>query len=187
MAIKREKQEFLNQNSYLYFGRISFHKRLDLVILACLKLGRKLKIAGAASLDLELKALQKIVSDFEVKNPEKKGLVEFLGRVSDKKRDELMANSRAFLFPTKEDFGIVSIEVFASGMPIIAYKAGGSLEYVKPNQNGIFFEEQTVESLMTAILKFETQKNWDIKTIKSSSQDFSDQIFSQKIQEVLQI
>lgn len=187
LAIKREKTETLEQNPYLYFGRISFHKRLDLVILACLELGRKLKIAGGASLYSEFKALQKIVTDFELKNPEKKSLIEFLGRVSDEQRDQLLQTSRAFLFPTKEDFGIVSIEAFAAGMPIVAYQDGGALEYVKPNQNGIFFEKQTVESLKQGILEFEAQKDWNTEIIKSTSRDFSAQKFVLEIKKALEI
>lgn len=122
--------ETLNEDFYYYFGRVSFHKRLDLPILACLKLGRKLKISGVSAFAGEMDKLKKLVSDFEILNPDKKGLVEFLGRLENQRRDWYLQRCKGFIFPAKEDFGIAPVEVLASGTPIIAFGQGGSLEYV---------------------------------------------------------
>ena len=126
-----------SEDYYYYFGRISFHKRLDLTILACLYLGKKLKICGASAFPAEMEKLKNLVLDFESKNLRKIGLVEFLGRLDNDKRDLYLQHCRGFIFPAKEDFGIAPVEVLASGTPIIAYKAGGALEYVieKKSQN----------------------------------------------------
>ena len=127
---KVKNEEIQNEDFYYYFGRISFHKRLDLVILACLRLGRKLKICGATGFGPEMQKLQKLVSDFEKENPQKTGLVEFLGRLENVQRDAYLSRCRAFIFAAKEDFGIAPVEVLASGVPIIAFGMGGALEYV---------------------------------------------------------
>jgi glycosyltransferase involved in cell wall biosynthesis len=173
------------EDFYLCHGRISFHKRIDLAILACLHTGRKLKISGTAALQQQTDQLQKIVTDYEKTHPESKNLIEFLGRTTDEEVVELITSCKAFLFPGKEDFGITPIEVLAAGVPIIAYQAGGALEYIEQNVNGIFFQEQTVEDLTKAINEFETIQNWDTDKIKNSSKPFSGEIFIQNIQRIV--
>ncbi len=171
------KMSEMGDEFYLCHGRISFHKRIDLAIAACLRLGKKLKIGGAAGFQKEMDDLVKIVTDFESKNPDKKGLVEFLGRTTDEQYLDLLASCKSFLFPGKEDSGMTPIEVLAAGVPVIAYQAGGALEYIQDDQNGIFFPHQEVDSLVEAILKFESKKDWDLQKIKESSIPFSAENF----------
>lgn len=172
---------------YFSFGRISFHKRIDLIIQTCLEMDRRLIIAGTTALKIEMTKLKKIISDFKQKNPDKKAQVEFVGRVSDQELEKYLAKCRAFLFPGKEDFGIAPVEALAAGVPVIAYQAGGALEYVKENQNGVFFAKQGVESLKQAILKFEkleAEKSFKEVEIKNSAKDFSEQAFLDRFNEL---
>ena len=83
------------------------------------------------------------------------GKVKFVGRVGDVELRELYAKCRAVIFPSHEDYGIVPIEAQASGKGVIAYGRGGALETVVENQTGVFFGEQTVESVVDAIVAFE--------------------------------
>jgi glycosyltransferase involved in cell wall biosynthesis len=181
--IKRKPE--LIQDFYLCHGRVSFHKRIDLAIETCLKLNRRLKISGTSALESQMSDLRKIVTDYEVVNPQSKGLVEFLGRTTDEEIKILMSQCRGFLFPGKEDFGITPIEVLAAGVPIVAYQAGGALEYVEESVNGVFFDEQRVESLTNAILKFEKVSNWNIDAIKNSSKAFGGDIFVENIKKLV--
>ena len=71
--------------------------------------------------------------------------VEFLGRVSDDERDELLSGARALLFPGEEDFGIVPVEAQAAGVPVIAYGVGGAGETVLDGRTGVLFAEQSAE------------------------------------------
>jgi glycosyltransferase involved in cell wall biosynthesis len=166
---------------YFSHGRISFHKRIDLAIKACLRMGRKLKISGQAGFQKEMDDLKQIVVDFEQQNPDKKGLIEFLGRTTDEQCNQLFSECKAFLFPGKEDAGIAPIEAFASGVPVIAYEAGGALEYLLDGTNGVFFSEQTLESLVNAIQRFEKMPNLDESVIKESSKPFSSEKFVAQI------
>ena len=173
------------EDFYLCHGRISFHKRIDLAILACLQLGRKLKISGISALDKQMQDLQKLVDDAVAIDSTKEGLIEFLGRTTDDQAFELIAGARAFLFPGKEDFGISPIEMLAAGVPLIAYQAGGALEYVKDGVNGVFFENQTVEDLVEAILRFETLPKFDEQAIRGSSKAFGSQPFEMAIRKLI--
>ena len=87
--------------------------------------------------------------------------IEFLGRVDDGELAALYAQCRAFLFAADEDFGLVPLEAQSYGRPVIAYGHGGPLETVRgstadgDDRTGVYFAEQTVESLMEAISSFE--------------------------------
>ena len=50
------------------------------------------------------------------------------------------------------------LEAMASGRPVIAYKAGGALESVIGGMTGIFFEKQSVDSLVEAVKKIDEKK-----------------------------
>jgi glycosyltransferase involved in cell wall biosynthesis len=182
---------FHNQNTiketefYLCHGRISFHKRIDLAINACLDLGINLKISGTSGLPQDMVDLQKIIDDCENEFPNKKGLIELLGRTSDGQVLDLITNCKGFIFPGKEDFGIAPVEMLSAGVPLLAYKAGGALEYVEDGVNGVFFTEQTVESLKEGIINFEKISSWDTDKIKNSVKIFDEENFATKINELL--
>ena len=180
-----ERKPELIEDFYLCHGRISFHKRIDLAIEVCLKLNRKLVISGTSVLESQTRDLQKIVTEFEDINPQSKGLIQFLGRTTDEDIKVLMTQCKGFLFPGKEDFGITPVEVLAAGVPIIAYQAGGALEYIKDGVNGLFFTDQSVASLYTAIEKFEKIESWNIQKIKDSSKPFSGEIFIENIKKLV--
>jgi glycosyltransferase involved in cell wall biosynthesis len=126
---------------YLFFGQLTGYKRADIAIEACVESGRKLVVAGAGKKDM--------------KKYEKTGLVTFKGRVSDEEIGGLFSSARALLFPGIEDFGIIPVEANAAGCPVIAYRDGGALETVKENVTGLFFDEQTPQSLIAAMERFE--------------------------------
>jgi glycosyltransferase involved in cell wall biosynthesis len=170
---------------YLCHGRISFHKRIDLAIRASMELDRKLLISGTSALPQEMKNLQSIIDEFEFNHPTKKGLIKFLGRTTDEQINELISTCKALIFPGKEDFGIAPVEILSAGVPLIAYKAGGAMEYVKEGINGIYFMEQTVESLKQGILDFENITNWNENEIRESAKKFDEKVFIEKIESLL--
>jgi glycosyltransferase involved in cell wall biosynthesis len=131
---------------YLFFGQLAGYKRADIAIEACIAKGRKLVIAGAGE-------------EKEIKKYRKTGLITFTGRISDAEVSDLFSRARALLFPGIEDMGLVPIEANAAGCPVIAYRKGGALDTVKENVTGIFFDEQTPQSLAEAIEKFETTES----------------------------
>lgn len=157
---------------FLCVSRLQEYKRIDLAIQACMKLGVKLKIIGDGPDKEKLKSMA---------GPN----VEFLGRASDDVMKECYAKCRAFLFPGEEDFGITPLESMASGRPVIAYGKGGALETVVHGKTGLFFKEQTVESLIEAMQKFETM-TFDKAELRRHAEEFDDEVFKRKIKEFIE-
>ena len=95
-----------------------------------------------------------------------------------------LSNSNAFIFPSVEPFGIAPVEALAAGCPVIALNAGGAKDYIKDGENGILFDEQTVDSLAAAIERFRTLQ-FDRQKISKSANRFSRDEFNRKIRELV--
>lgn len=154
------------EDYYLYAGRLISHKRADIVINACKKLRKKLVVCGDG---LERENLQEL--------PDKD--IVFTGRVSDHQLNELYSNCKALLFPSDEDFGLVPVEAQACGRPVIAYRSGGALETVIEGETGVFFDEQTEDSLIDAIQHFESM-SFDSRRIRENAMNFDISVFREK-------
>jgi len=154
---------------FLAVARFLPYKKIDLAIRAFNKLGWSLKIIGDGP---ERKRLQKLANSN----------IEFLGLVDEKMLQDYYARCCAFVFPQEEDFGISAVEAMSSGRPVVAYRGGGALEIIKENETGIFFEQQSVESLIGALKKFKPEDFNPIK-IRQYALQFDKEIFKQKISE----
>ncbi len=139
-------------------------KKLDLAVQACNNLGLNLVIVGQGPETSRLKSLAGPATTFD-------------SNITDAQLDQYIAESDALIFPSLEDFGIVPVEAMASGLPVIAYKAGGALDYVVEGKTGMFFDKQTVNSLEQVLKKFDPKK-YDPKTIKKHAAKFSNEQFS---------
>ena len=95
------------------------------------------------------------------------------------------AGARALLFPGMEDFGIVPVEAQAAGTPVIAYGVGGARETVVEGETGLFFAEQTVESLCSAIEEFEG-RTWTPERCRAQAARFAPAIFDRQMEAVLE-
>lgn len=127
---------------FLAVSRLVPYKRVDLAVAACTRLGLPLVVGGDGRDRARLEAMA---------GP----TVSFLGRVPDDDLPDLMARCRAFIFPGLEDFGIAPVQAQAAGRPVIAFRGGGALDTVTGDKTGLFFDEQTVDSLCGALARFE--------------------------------
>jgi len=142
---------------YLAAGRMEPYKKIDLVLEAFTITGQPLIIAGSGSK----------FKDWKKRYPAKN--IKFLGRVSDEELRDLYQNAKAFVFPAKEDAGMMIVEAQSCGTPVIAYNDGGAKEFVKTGLTGVFFEEQTPKSLIKALQNFETMNFQTEKLVESSA------------------
>lgn len=146
---------------YLITGRHVSYKRIDLAIAACNALGRKLVITGEGPETARLRAHA---------GPS----VTFAGRCSFAELKRYYGECRAFLMPGEEDFGIAPVEAMASGRPVIAFGRGGATETVVAGKTGLFFQEQSAESLAEAMLAFEHQEEeFDSHAIRDHALGFA--------------
>ena len=163
---------------YLVVSALTPYKRVDLAVEACTRLGRRLVVVGSGPEERRLRALA---------GP----TVEMLGWRDDARIAELYAGCRALLFPPLEDFGITPLEAMASGRPVIAFGRGGARETVVPPgegeaPTGLFFERQTVEALVEAILRFEASAQlFEPKALRRRAEAFDRPLFRERIQTYL--
>jgi len=161
---------------YLFLGQLTSYKRADIAIDACIKSRRKIVVAGAG------------MNRNKKRKYEKSGLVSFLEKITDEKKAILFSEAKALLFPGIEDFGIVPIEANAGGCPVIAFRKGGALDTIQENVTGLFFDEQTPESLITTIEYYENHMDifTDRKKFTGHVQKFSKAVFKENIQRLIE-
>lgn len=157
---------------YLTVSRLISHKRVDLAVRACRILGRRLVVVGDGPEAPALRALG---------GPD----VTFAGLVDRPSLADLYAGCRALLFCSEEDYGLTPIEAQASGRPVIAYGAGGALETVTAGRSGIFFSEQSPDSLSEAIGRFEALE-FDPQDVRRAVGRFDVEPFLRDIRQFVQ-
>ena len=158
---------------YFVVSRLVGYKRFDLAVKACTELNKKLVVIGDGP---EKEKLEKMAGP----------TVQFLGRQPDEVVKKYMSECKALLFPGLEDFGIVPVEAQACGRPVICYGKGGVLDTVIDGETGVYFKEQTVESLKKAIKKFEKMK-FDKKKLREHSLLFSEENFKNNIKNYIDL
>jgi glycosyltransferase involved in cell wall biosynthesis len=126
------------QDYFAFVGRISPEKRLDRAIEIATACGTRLRVAAKVDPADQLYFEQRIRPLLD--NP----LVEWVGEIDDAQKNDFMGNARALLFPIDwpEPFGLVMIEAFACGTPVIAYDQGSVTEVVDDGVTGFIVSDQ---------------------------------------------
>jgi glycosyltransferase involved in cell wall biosynthesis len=157
-------------NDYVaYFGRIIQPKGVHLAIQAVLHYNQahpdnpvKLKIAGK-----HYAGHKKDSYWHEQVEPLLSGAISYVGFINDtKEKRDFLGNAQALIVPSlfQEPFGMVSIEAFACGTPVVALDSGalpevvhdGKTGYIIPKSyaaDGTVDETQTISHLAEALTK----------------------------------
>ena|SRR3569833_2081142 len=159
------------RSGFVAAGRQTPYKRLDLAVKTCSQLGLPLTVIGNGP---DHDRLVKVAGSS----------VRFETSASDEEVVNYFASAAGFIFPGIDDFGIVAVEALAAGTPVVAYKAGGALDYVQPGKTGEFFDEQTSASLAATLEKFEPAK-YDVDRISQAAEAFSPNMFRNKLMQFI--
>ncbi|MFD2563577.1 glycosyltransferase family 4 protein [Aquimarina rubra] len=159
------------------------YKKIDLIVEAFTKIKAKLIVIGDGP---DYKKIKKLCSDN----------IKLKGYLDTKEKSEILKKAKAFVFAAEEDFGIAPLEAQACGVPVIAFAKGGVLETIKgifvsegrvTDNTGVFYNKQTIESLLEAIQFFEENERYFNKgLIRKHAETFSRERFEEEIKETVQ-
>ncbi len=140
---------------FLYFGRLSQEKGIQLLINAFLKIAEDypnwdLKIAGEGPEYFKIAQLA-----------EENAQIQMLGQIKGKNLKSLINQSYAVVVPSlwPENFPYTVLESFALAKPVIAAKTGGLIEMLNQEKNGLLFKRADSEDLKEKLI-------WAIKHFK---------------------
>jgi glycosyltransferase involved in cell wall biosynthesis len=160
---------------YVTMGRQLPNKRFDLAVSACTTLDVPLKVYGNGPMHDELVALAGPTVSF---------YTDRFGDASDAALEEAINHAKGFIFPSDEDFGIVTVEALAAGAPVIGYRNGGTLDIVTDGETGVLFDNQTVEDVVEAIKRADTIQ-WFPSKLSRTATRFDAGLFATKLRKIV--
>ncbi len=156
--VRDQKEDF-----YFTASRFVPYKRIDLIVRAFARMpGRRLIVIGDGPDQAKIERAAGGSTN-----------IAFLGYQPQPVLRDHLQRARAFIFAAEEDFGIAPVEAQACGTPVIAYGRGGSLETVLEGRTGLFFHEQTEESLSAAVEAFERMPVFPAEVCRAHAEGFS--------------
>ena len=126
------------QNYFAFVGRICPEKRLDRAIEIAIACGVPLRIAA------KVDDVDQVYFDTHIKHLLSHPLIDYIGEIGEHQKNEFIGSARALLFPIDwpEPFGLVMIEAFACGTPVIAYRCGSVPEVMEHGVTGFVVDDQ---------------------------------------------
>ncbi len=162
-SVQAQKDDF-----YLTVSRLVPYKKVDLIVESFTQMpGKKLIVIGDGP-------------DFKKIRDKAGPNVTMMGHQPFAVLKQHLEHARAFVFAAEEDFGIAPVEAQACGTPVLAYGVGGARETVVEGETGLFFTEQTADSLKAAVAAFETGPHvFDPHHLRRHAERFSKERFQQ--------
>ena len=166
-SLVTEKEDY-----YLTASRLVPYKRIDMIVDAFANmLDKKLVVIGSGPEKEKIKA--KATPNIDV-----------IGYQDFDSLKGYMEKAKAFVFAAEEDFGIIVVEAMACGTPVIAGNFGGTSESVIDGKTGVLFPDQSVDSIISAVKKFEQiSGTLSYSEIRNHSEKFSRCTFEHNIKE----
>jgi glycosyltransferase involved in cell wall biosynthesis len=130
----------------VYLGRMSPEKRVDRAFEIARRSGMRLKVAAKIYPE-ERAYFDEVLAPLIRETP----LVEFVGEIDQRGRQELLAGAAGLLFPIEwpEPFGLVMIEAMACGTPVIGWRRGSVPEVVDEGVTG--FVVDAIDEAVSAV------------------------------------
>jgi glycosyltransferase involved in cell wall biosynthesis len=174
MTLREQKEDF-----YVTASRMVPYKRIDMIVKAFSQTPeRRLVVIGDGP---EMKKIKAVAGDN----------VTILGHQPLDVLVDHFQRARAFVFAAEEDFGISVVEAQACGTPVIAFGRGGALESVlglpRERPTGVFFDEQTPESLLAAVARFEQYSGlFDPRQCRRNAERFASEKFRNSLKSFIE-
>jgi len=150
---------------WLWVGQMTPYKRADLAVDAFNALGHPLLMVGDGEMAPALRRRAR-------------SNITIVPRLSFAELRRAYARCRALVFTPEEDFGLTPVEAMASGRPVLAYGRGGAMDTVQAGSTGVFFEEQTRESLIDGVERLDRWlPQFDSAAAVRSAARFSPEVF----------
>lgn len=173
VEIERFQQSVQPQrHGFVTVGRQVPQKHVDIIVRSCTELDLPLTVLGKGP---EHKRLRKMAG----------ASVKFVASASDTDVAAYVKTASAFIFAAHDDFGITPVEAMAAGTPVIAYRAGGALDYVIPSKTGEFFSSQTTKSLIQVLENFDPSA-YNPRALAQEAGHYSREMFHRRLGEFLQ-
>jgi glycosyltransferase involved in cell wall biosynthesis len=138
LPAERLRANFEPQDYFAFLGRVSPEKRVDRAIEIAIACGTPLHIAAKVD-DADRDYFESRIKPL-LGHP----LITYIGEIDEGAKAEFLGGARALLFPIDwpEPFGIVMIEAFACGTPVIAYAGGSVGEVMEHGVTGFIVHDQ---------------------------------------------
>jgi glycosyltransferase involved in cell wall biosynthesis len=161
-----------SRRHFLAGGRLVRYKRIDRAVIAATKASLPLIVFGVGP---DLSRLKSLAGP----------TVQFVGGCSAKTLLGLMQTAIALIFPGIEDFGILPVEVQATGTPVVALAQGGANETVINGATGLLYEEDSLECLLDSLKKVQ-HLNWNVQACRRNANRFARPRFEAEINSLLE-
>lgn len=164
----------IKTNEFLFLGELTEYKKPKLAIEGCIAANAVLHIVGDGE---QASSLAQEYSD-------NKNII-FHGRVSEQQLETFFSYCNALIFPGIEDYGLVPLESIGYGMPVIAFKKGGCLDYLNNDYADFFYQQEVCELSNLIKMRIQDPKIINQNDILKVKENFSQKAFLKKIEEAL--
>jgi glycosyltransferase involved in cell wall biosynthesis len=106
--------------------------------------------------------------------------VELRGWVSREELVRLYERASGFIHVGEEDFGITMVEALAAGAPVVALARGGSLDIVRPEEDGLLVVRADPVSVREAVERM-AARDWDTDALAARAREFSRERFLERL------
>lgn len=171
-AIERVASPDSNEPYFLYFGRLSAEKGVDVLINAFSEASLKLpdewrlKIAGSGPAEVSLRAY--------AKDSAAPGRIEFLGYKSGDELASIIKGARWSVVPStcRENMPYSIVESLAAGIPVIGSEIGGIPELVRNGETGYTFPVGDVSALSEALVMASMATEERVECLRNNCRSF---------------
>ncbi len=134
----------------LFIGTVEPRKGLHFLIKALGQVDEDFHLSIAGNYNGHKKYynyLMNLVNEYDLG-----GKIEFLGRISDEEKEELLRQAYTFVFPTQnEGYGMVLLEAMGHGVPVVAFNNSSIPYIVNDQKNGLLVDNLNVDDLALKI------------------------------------